>query len=199
MTRPVLNASRIELRPMTLQHLPFLHGLDSDPVVMEFLLGRARTSNEIDDFWAPRCAERIADEAGLGWWVGFENDDFLGWWDLGRSSPAPDVPVNFDEAEIGWRLMRRCWGRGLATEGALLLLDYGFRTLELQRIWAETKAVNLASRGVMRKIGMRHVRTEFRAWHDPLPGADQGEVLYEITAREWNRRQTNGLPGGQPD
>lgn len=110
MTRPVLNASRIELRPMTLQHLPFLHGLDSDPVVMEFLLGRARTSNEIDDFWAPRCAERIADEAGLGWWVGFENDDFLGWWDLGRSSSAPDVPVNFDEAEIGWRLMRRCWG-----------------------------------------------------------------------------------------
>ncbi|CAH0172696.1 hypothetical protein SRABI91_01232 [Rhodococcoides fascians] len=41
---------------MTLQRLPFLHDLDSDPLVMEFLLGRPRTSNEIDDFWAPRCA-----------------------------------------------------------------------------------------------------------------------------------------------
>ncbi|MGV8874698.1 MAG: GNAT family N-acetyltransferase [Rhodococcus sp. (in: high G+C Gram-positive bacteria)] len=195
MTRPVLRASRIELRPMTLQHLPLLHGLDSDPVVMKFLLGRARTPREIDDFWAPRCADRVTDEVGLGWWVGFENDDFVGWWDLGRSASAPDVPMNVDDAEIGWRVMRRRWGQGLATEGALLLRDYGFSTPGLQRIWAETMAVNRASRSVMRKIGMRHVHTKFPEWHNPLPGADQGEVLYEITARQWNRRPTTGLPG----
>lgn len=69
----------------------------------------------------------------------------------------------------------------------MLLLDHGFNTIGLQNIWAETMAVNLASRGVMRRIGMRHVRTEAREWTDPLPGADRGEVFYEITATEWKR------------
>ncbi|MET0821258.1 MAG: GNAT family N-acetyltransferase [Aeromicrobium sp.] len=191
MPRPVLTSTRIELRPMTMQHLPLLHGLDSDPLVMEFLLGRARTPEEIDDFWAPRCADRLADETGLGWWVGFEGQTFLGWWDLGRSSSRPDAPVDSDQAEIGWRVMRRHWGRGLATEAALLLLDHGFSTLGLRRIWAETMAANLASRSVMRKIGMNHVNTEMRQWDEPLPGADQGEVLYEITAAQWNERTAN--------
>ncbi|WP_157719820.1 hypothetical protein [Microlunatus sagamiharensis] len=37
----------------------------------------------------------------------------------------------------------------------------------------------------MEKLGMRHVRTEHRTWDDPLPGADQGEVVYEIDAEGW--------------
>lgn len=37
----------------------------------------------------------------------------------------------------------------------------------------------------MRKIGMWHVRTYAREWKDLLPGADQGEVLYEVIARHW--------------
>ncbi|MFY2787490.1 GNAT family N-acetyltransferase [Rhodococcus sp. MALMAid1271] len=130
-------------------------------------------------------ADTVADRLGLGWWVGFEGGTFLGWWDLGRSDSTVDAPVSSDQAEIGWRVMSRQWRKGLATEGALLLLDHGFGTLGLQRIWAETMAVNYPSRGVMSKIGMRHVSTHVREWQDPLPGADQGEVLYEITATQW--------------
>ncbi|MCZ4520549.1 GNAT family N-acetyltransferase [Rhodococcus ruber] len=183
----MLRSPRIALHPMAAHHLPLLHGLDSDPVVMEFLLGRARTSAEIDEFWGPRCADTAADAAGLGWWVGFDGDEFLGWWMLGRNPSTAGALTGNDQAEIGWRVMRRRWRQGLATEGALLLLDHGFNTLGLQHIWAETMAVNLASRGVMRRIGMRHVRTEVREWTDSLPGADRGEVLYEITATEWKR------------
>ncbi|WP_206489664.1 GNAT family N-acetyltransferase [Rhodococcus sp. KRD162] len=135
----------------------------------------------------------VADRVGLGWWVGFEGGTFLGWWDLGRSDSTVDAPVSSDQAEIGWRVMSRQWRRGLATEGALLLLDHGFRTLGLQRIWAETMAVNYPSRGVMTKIGMHHVRTHVREWQDPLPGADEGEVLYEITATQW-RQQIGNRP-----
>lgn len=183
MPRPVLHTERIELRPMTMQHLPLLHQLDSDPQVMRYLLGRARTPAEIDVFWGPRCADTVADDVGLGWWVGFRDDDFLGWWDLDRGETPPSSHPY--EAEIGWRLMRRHWRQGLATEGARALLKHGFETAGLQRVWAETMAVNAASRGVMRKLGMRHVGTEVRHWEDPLPGSDQGEVVYEITAAEW--------------
>ena len=46
-------------------------------------------------------------------------------------------------------------------------------------------AVNLPSRAVMRRVGMRHVRTEVRESADPLPGADQGDVVYQITREAW--------------
>ena len=172
------------------QHLPLLHELDSDPAVMGYLLGRARTPDEIDDFWGPRCAETRADALGIGWWVGFDGDDFLGWWDLGRSDSDPDAEPSCQEAEIGWRVVRRRWRQGLASEGARALLAHGFATIGLERIWAETMAVNAGSRAVMRSIGMRHLRTEHRQWDDPLPGAEAGEVVYEITADEWRADQT---------
>ncbi|MBO1753958.1 GNAT family N-acetyltransferase [Allobranchiibius sp. CTAmp26] len=193
MTRPVLHTPRIELRPMTIDHLPLLHRLDADPEVMRHLLGRARTPAEIDAFWAPRCADTVADQVGLGWWVGFRNEEFLGWWDLGRSDSAPGSPGGgLADAEIGWRLERRHWRQGLASEGAAELLRHAFEAVGLERVWAETMAVNAGSRGVMRRLGMRHVRTDVRVWDDPLPGAEEGEVVYEITAEQWRHAAQAG-------
>jgi RimJ/RimL family protein N-acetyltransferase len=56
------------------------------------------------------------------------------------------------------------------------------------RVIAQTMAVNTGSRGVLAAVGMRHVRTFFPAWDDPLPGADEGEVEYEITRAMWGAR-----------
>ncbi len=42
-------------------------------------------------------------------------------------------------------------------------------------------AVNSPSRRVMEKLGMRHTATEVRAWEDPIPGWEQGEVVYELS------------------
>ncbi|WIY82217.1 GNAT family N-acetyltransferase [Propionimicrobium sp. PCR01-08-3] len=185
MTRPVITTQRLELRPMTPEHLPLHRELDTDPAVMRYLLGRSRTAAESDEFWAPRCAEKIADAAGLGWWVGFVDDSFVGWWDLGRSDSEPGDGVKLGEAEIGWRVLRSQWGKGLAPEGATALLHYAFETVGLDRAWAETMAVNTPSRRVMEKIGMQHIATEVRDWDDPLPGSELGEVTYEITKADW--------------
>ena len=87
-------------------------------------------------------------------------------------------PDDDETAELGYRLRRDAWGRGLATEGSRALLDHAFRTLALPVVWAGTMAVNTGSRGVMAKLGMRHVRTEVRQWDEPLPGAERGEVRY---------------------
>jgi len=184
MGRPHLRTARIDLVPMTPEHLPLLVQLDSDPEVLRHLLGRARSAEEVHAYWGPVCADESADEVGLGWWVGRRrgDGDFLGWWDLSPDRPVPSRP---HRAEAGWRLRREHWRQGLATEGAAALLAHGFGTVGLGTVWAETMAVNVASRGVMEKLGMRHVRTEHRTWDDPLPGADQGEVVYEIDAEGW--------------
>lgn len=187
MKRPHLRTKRLDLRPMTQEHMPLHHQLDSDPEVMRYLLGRARTPEEIDEFWGPRCADTVADAAGVGWWVGFVQEQFVGWWDLGCSDSAPQAAPHPNGAEIGWRVRRSEWGQGLAPEGARALLHHAFTTVGLDRVRAETMAVNTPSRRVMEKIGMRHLHTEVRDWEDPLPGADLGEVTYEITAQDWHR------------
>jgi RimJ/RimL family protein N-acetyltransferase len=193
MTRPTLTTQRIRLVPMTTEHLPLLVGLDADPDVLRHILGRGRDEQEVRSFWGPICADTAADAVGLGWWVGFrrDTDDFLGWWDLSPDVTGPERPTR---AEAGWRLSRQHWRHGYATEGAAALLDHGFHTIGLDMVWAETMTVNEPSRGVMVKLGMRHVRTDHRAWDDPLPGSDQGEVVYEITREEWIRRDAWKTP-----
>jgi RimJ/RimL family protein N-acetyltransferase len=155
---------------------------------MRYLIGRPRTPTEIDEFWRPRCEDTADDAMGLGRWVGFRDGDFLGWWDLESIGSSPN-------ADIGWRLERRHWRQGLATEGTRELLRHGFETVRLELVRAETMAVNAGSRGVMRRLGMRHIRTEVRHWEHPLPGAEEGEVTYEITAADWVRlRDGHGWP-----
>ena len=53
--------------------------------------------------------------------------------------------------EVGWRLERSFWGRGLAIEGELTLR---FEVLDLERIISITLPQNAASRRVMEKAGM---------------------------------------------
>lgn len=183
-SRPTLTTPRIRLEPMTSKHLPLLVELDADAEVLRYILGRARSEQEVHDYWGPVCADIDADDVGLGWWVGWRrsDDNFLGWWDL---SPDRPVPARPSQAEAGWRLARRHWQRGYATEGASALLDHGFAIVGLSGVWAETMAVNEPSRRVMTKLGMRHLRTDHRSWKEPLPGAEQGEVVYAITREEW--------------
>jgi RimJ/RimL family protein N-acetyltransferase len=58
--------------------------------------------------------------------------------------------------EIGWRLGPEFWGRGYATEGALAVLEFGFRELGLDEIVSFTTVSNSPSRRVMERIGMTH-------------------------------------------
>ncbi len=185
MNRPVLTTERIRLEPMTGEHLPLLVDLDADAEVLRYIVGRARSAQEAQDVWAPICDDVDADAVGLGWWVGRTADDgdFLGWWNLSPVRPVPAAPSS---AEAGWRLARRHWRQGYATEGARALLEHGFTTVGLDVVWAETMAVNAPSRRVMARLGMRHVRTEHRSWEHALPGADQGEVVYSTTREQWS-------------
>lgn len=80
-----------------------------------------------------------------------EIEAFIGFVGLQYSE---DWPEGEHKAEVGWRLDRSYWGRGLATEGALTRLRCGFGKLGLERIISITLPENLASRRVMEKSGM---------------------------------------------
>jgi RimJ/RimL family protein N-acetyltransferase len=87
---------------------------------------------------------------------------------------------------MGYRLRREHWGQGLATEGAMALVSWGFTSAGYDKVVACTMAVNHASRRVMEKVGMHHVRTEFPSFRSRVPGAGEGEVWYEVSRSGWD-------------
>ena len=80
----------------------------------------------------------------------------------GGSSSRRSAPINGPvdgQAELGYRILRRYWHNGLASDGARELIRHGCENLELRRIFAETMPVNAGSRVTMTAVGMQHVRT----------------------------------------
>jgi RimJ/RimL family protein N-acetyltransferase len=176
---PPLRTDRLRLEPVGAHHLPLLVDLNADPEVMRFILGRAATEQETYDEWRTRLASRTDVARGLGYWAGFTEAGFAGWW--GASSFAGDASV----AVLGYRLRRAAWGLGLATEGARAVLGQAFAEPGVAAVTASTMAVNSGSRNVLAKAGLRHVRTWVEEWDDPIPGWEQGEVGYVLSRPEW--------------
>lgn len=172
---------RIRFRQFNHDDLDGLIALDADPDVMMFIDWQPPTRSEQRDTLTITIREyerwpnhgRYAAETLDG--------EFMGWFSL-VVHDDPLVP------ELGYRLRRKFWGSGIATEGARALIDYAFESLGAMRVEAETMFVNTASRRVMEKSGMRYVRTFHVHFDDPLPGTDQGEVQYVITREEWEKR-----------
>ncbi|GAB3595569.1 GNAT family N-acetyltransferase [Angustibacter peucedani] len=190
MSRPVLRSDRLELRPLGDEHLEDLVALDADPEVMRHLTGRASTREEV--LVAHRRRTDPANDAlGLGYWAGYDvrtpDGGFVGWWCL-TPPDRPDQGPREGQAELGYRLVRRAWRQGFASSGAWLLLRHAFETVGLERVFAETMAVNEGSRAVMAAVGLRHERTFQVHFDDPLPGTDQGEVAYAVSAAAWREQ-----------
>jgi RimJ/RimL family protein N-acetyltransferase len=188
MPQPTLHAERLTLVPLADEHLEWEVELDSDPEVMRYLSGRASTRAEVEAGHARRiAAARKVD--GLGFWVGLVDDEFVGWWTL-QPAHGPDQPDDRGVADLGYRLLRRHWGKGLASAGARELLRYGFDDVGLDRVIAQTLTVNAASRAVMERVGLSFVRTFPSTMTAPVEAVEEGEVEYEMTRGQWERRTT---------
>ncbi|WP_045746139.1 GNAT family N-acetyltransferase [Actinoplanes rectilineatus] len=180
MPQPVLRTERLLMVPLADRHFELEVELDGDAEVLRYLFGRARTRDEVTVAHARRVAAAGRVD-GLGFWMAFRDDEdgeFVGLMML----PPADGPRT---AELGYRLMRRAWRQGLASEASRELLRYAFEEAGQERVVAQTMAVNVGSRGVMAKVGLRHIRTFHEHFEDPLPGTEQGEVEYAITRAEW--------------
>jgi RimJ/RimL family protein N-acetyltransferase len=167
-----LTSDRFVLRLTSSEDVDLLLELDGDPEVMRYLTGgKPSTRSEVID--------TIERTLGCRWVMHTSAGEFLGWVGL---EPAGDHVL-----DIGWRLRRAAWGKGYATEAARELLRLAFVERGAHRVIAQTMAVNARSRAVMERLGMTHVRTFHLEWDDPIPGTEEGEVEYAITADEWFR------------
>ncbi len=185
MPQRTLHTQRLTLMPLTDEHFEWELALDSDPEVMRYLTGRASTRAEVEASHARRLAAAQKVD-GLGFWIGLVDHEFVGWWIL-QPSHGPDQPDDPAVADLGYRLLRRHWRKGLASEGARELVRHGFDDLGLERIIAQTMTVNAGSRAVLDRIGLTYVRTFPTSMTPPVEGVDEGEVEYELTREQWQR------------
>ncbi|MGH3388602.1 MAG: GNAT family N-acetyltransferase [Actinomadura sp.] len=179
-----LETSRLRLRRLTAADEDDLVELDGDPEVMRFLTGgRPTAREEIRRRVLPAFLGYYKRFDGFGFWAAEEKATgrFLGWFHF---RPRLDEPRD-GEIELGYRLRRSAWGKGYATEGSRALIRKGFTELGVERVFAETMAVNLGSRRVMEKCGLTLVRTFDLDLPDAIEGAEHGEVEYALTRADW--------------
>jgi RimJ/RimL family protein N-acetyltransferase len=147
---PTLETERLRLRPFRRSDVDDYAALNADPEVLRYLGG------------PPEPWDR-----GRSWrHLAF----LLGHWQLGgsghwaveqRETGAFLGMVGFSEPEgwpgfeLAWKLARRWWGNGYATEGARAALDYAFTALQKDRVISLIHPENRASLRVAERLGER--------------------------------------------
>ena len=162
----------------------------SDPLYLRYYAWTGRTEEDVRSFvgmFLAQSAERPRRKFQFA--LTLKED--------GRLIGSGGVRVRESEgrqADIGYELDPRFWGRGLATEAARELLRFGFDGLGMHRICGCCVADNTASARVMEAVGMRreaHLREETwfkNRWWDSL--------IYAVLEDEW--RTANRREEGQP-
>lgn len=143
----IIETDRLYLREFQIEDAASLFLLNEDLDVLQFTgdvpfanIKEARNFVEGYDHYV---------EYGFGRWAVIRKNDeeFLGWCGL---KYTPEL----DEHDIGFRLFKKYWGQGVATEAAKACLIHGFQDLQLKEIVGRAMKSNPASVKVLKKIGL---------------------------------------------
>ncbi len=152
--------------------------IDQDPEVMRFLNDSKPTPRaDIDDYFIPRMMAFTDPVAGTGLWeiADRASGEYLGWilvreygFDTRLHTPG--------NIELGWRLKRSHWGRGITTEAAQAIMDVVRYNPGVSVFSAIADVDNVASIAVMKKLGMQYIDDRV---HN-TPKGDYPVVYYEM-------------------
>ena len=146
----MIETPRLVLRAWQETDLPLFAELTADPEVMRYLGGVL--TRQDSDAYVRRAQHHLADHGFCKWAVEAPGvSPFIG--AVGLSHVR--FETSFTPAvEVAWRLDRRFWGQGYATEAARAAMRDGFERVGLRQIVAITALANLPSQRVMERLGM---------------------------------------------
>jgi ribosomal-protein-alanine N-acetyltransferase len=157
--------------------------LDADPEVHKYL-----GNNPITTIEQARAVIKFIHqqyrENGIGRWAVIEKEtaDFIGWTGLKLITEKTNGHVNY--YDMGYRLIRKYWGKGYATETAKASLKYGFDTLQLNEIYAIANIKNEASNHILEKIGLQLLQK--------FDYKGEAHHWYKITNEKWTVIKNQG-------
>ena len=179
-----LTTKRLRLRQWKREDFPAFANLNADPEVMRYYPDTL--SEEESNDMAQRFGAIITFKS-WGFWVVEKLDDkkFMGF--VGLHEPTYDLPVT-PCVEIGWRLARKYWGHGYASEAAKASLEVAFEELDLPEVYSFTSILNAKSQAVMERLGMVNMNQNFE--HPMIPEGSplREHLLYKIDKKSWIER-----------
>lgn len=147
----IFETPRLYLRQFILDDAGILLELNSDPEVLKYLHEPLLQDEEhaktiLTNIILPQYEKK------LGRWATYikETNEFIGWCGL---KYRPEI----NEIDLGYRLMKKYWGNGYASEAAKQTIEYGFKVLGLKTITACAHIENIASQKVLEKSGMQFI------------------------------------------
>ena len=181
----VKETNRLILRPFTGADAAGAFAWFGDADVMRFIGGGA--DRTVDDT-ANRLSRYITHQErhGFSKWLVQDKESGQAIGDAGLLILDELEPI----ADLGFRLAKSQWGRGLATEAATAWLHTAFEELQLQQVSAFAHVDNMASLRVLEKIGFRMQKRQV------VMGVDSYTFL--LLRREYSTRSgTSRSPGGE--
>ena len=148
----LFGSERLAFRTWIDSDLMAMHSISSDPEVMHYFPA-VKTKEETKAF-----IQRMQIEFEQRKYCYFPTvlkatQEVIGF--IGLAYQTYNAPFN-PAVDIGWRLSKKHWGKGYATEGAKACLKYAFEKLELKEVISIATTANVPSTSVMKKIGMEH-------------------------------------------
>jgi|SRR5690606_14387625 len=181
MNLALFKTDRLIVRHLSHRDLPSLTEILSDADVMRYSIGgvydEARTLKFID--WCLACYE----SHGVGPWalVDKTSSNLIGFCGVG-----PEMLGDVEEFNLGYRLAKKYWGRGLATEAAQAALKYAFGQKQIDSVVVIIEPDHLASLRVAEKTGFQQF--EARDFHG------RPVRLYRLSRAVWNRLHGYTVP-----
>lgn len=148
----VIETERLILRELEYTDQNDLFEMDSDPEVHLYIENNPVKS--IDEITKVIEMLKIQyKENGIARWAVVDKlaNECVGWSGLKYFNQPLNNHTDF--YELGYRFKKKHWGKGFATESAIAILDYGFKNLNTNRIFAITDPKNVNSKKVLTKLG----------------------------------------------
>ena len=174
---PVVETARLVLRPQSPADFEPWAAFMSDETATRFIGGVQTRSQAWRGFMS--CAGAWS-MTGISMFSVLEKES--GRW-VGRLGPW--TPAEWPGTEVGWGVVRECWGRGYATEGAAAAIDFAFDRLGWTEVIHCIDPANTASQSVARRLGSE-VRGRGRL---PAPYDDIEIDIWAQSREAWRARR----------
>lgn len=156
--RPIVETERLFLREIIAADLEPMFEMDSDPEVHRYL-GNSPVTEKTQIEEVIGMLRKQYELHGIARWavVDKNTNEFLGWSGLKYiTEPINNRKHHYD---LGYRLLKKHWRRGIATETALATLDYAFKVLKTDAVYACADCDNEGSNKILTRIGFQRVET----------------------------------------
>ncbi len=152
----IIETERLIIRQIQATDTDDMFELHTDPEVHKYLANKT-VKNKEEIIEIIRFLNQQYEDYGVGRWaiIDKKTNDFIGW--TGLEYVTKEVNNHKNYYDLGYRLHRKFWGNGIATESALASLDYGFDHLSLKEIHAIADCQNEGSNKILKKIGFQYI------------------------------------------